>query len=60
MILYNQGVAYWREMCAFNAHKNLPGMALHTSEKMQELLNHTTSAAVRGRIQGFLARHGPR
>lgn len=60
MILYDQGVPYWHEMRKYNASKALPGMTVQTVENMQKLLTQTTSTAVRNRIHGFIARHGPR
>ena len=58
MILYEQGAQYWHEMLKFNANKHLPGMALHTVEKLRDMLP-TRSEAVNRRISSFIARHGP-
>ncbi len=60
MILYEQGIPYWNEMRKFNASKAVPGMVLHSVEKMSGLLDVTTSPAVKNRIHGFLARHSLR
>lgn len=57
MIIYRQGLPYWLEMQAFNANKALPGIVLHTTERLEELLPSVNSEAVRKRIHGFMARH---
>lgn len=59
MILFEQGLPYWKIVKRYHAHRDTPMMRPTAIGDMKKLQVETSSPAVRARVNKFITLHQP-